>query len=142
MKITHTPPSDSWLSIFEDLHPESIRWDIEYKRQVINENDLSFWVVDNENSNLYLGEFIIGDGTLGDYMYLMSISSLKKGVGNFMWQYLIDLMYRVKTYRILGEARPGASWHLAQKYGAEKISDILNHGGTGETYINFIIELK
>jgi hypothetical protein len=142
MKITHTPPSDNWLAIFENLHPEPIRWDTEYKRQVINENDLSFWVVDNENINLYLGEFIIGDGTLGDYMYLMSISSLKKGVGNFMWQYLIDLMYEVKTYRILGEARPGASWHLAQKHGAKKVGDIVNHGDTGETYIDFIIELK
>jgi hypothetical protein len=142
MKITHTPPSDNWLTIFENLHPEPIRWDTEYKRQVINESDLSFWVVDGDNSNLYLGEFIIGDGTLGDYMYLMSISSLKKGVGNFMWQYLIDLMYEVKTYRILGEARPGASWHLAQKHGAKKVGDIVNHGDTGETYIDFIIELK
>jgi len=142
MKITHTPPSDGWLTVFEDLHPESIRWDIEYKRHVVNENDLSFWVVDEDNSDLYLGEFIVGDGTLGDYIYLMSISSLKKGVGNFMWKYLIDLMYKVKTYRILGEARPGASWHLAQKHGAKKIGDIVNHGGTGETYIDFFIELK
>lgn len=142
MKVTHTPPSDGWLTVFEDLHPESIRWDIEYKRHVVNESDLSFWVVDEDNSDLYLGEFIVGDGTLGDYIYLMSISSLKKGVGNFMWEYLIKLLSSKNVSRVLGEARPGASWHLAQKYGAKKISDIINHGGTNETYINFVIELK
>lgn len=141
MIITHTPPSDGWLTIFEELHPEPIRWDTEYKREVVNGSGLSFWVVDKENKDLYLGEFIVGDGTLGDYLYLMSISSLKKGVGNFMWKYLIELM-RKNVSKVLGEARPGASWHLAQKYGAVKISDIPNHGGTGETYINFVIDLK
>jgi len=142
MKITHTPPSDGWLTILEELHPESIRWDTEYKRQVVNNGELSFWVMDEDNENLYLGEFLLEDGTLGDYVYLLSISSLKKGVGSFMWEYLMELMREKKVSRILGEARPGASWHLAQKYGAVKISEIPNHGGTGESYVNFVINLK
>ena len=142
MIITHTPPSDSWLALLEEMHPESIRWDVEYKREVVKENNLSFWVVDKDNRSLYLGEFIVGEGVGGNYVNLLSISSLKKGVGNFMWQYLIELMREKRVNRLIGEARPGASWHLAQKYGAIKISEILNHGGTGETYINFYIDLK
>lgn len=142
MIITHTPPSDGWLTVLEELHPESIRWDTEYKREVVNEGSLSFWVVDEGNSNLYLGEFLVGEIAKENYVHLLSISSLKKGVGNFMWKYLIDLMHTKGVDRIIGEARPGASWHLAQKYGAIKISDILNHGGTGETYVNFYIDLK
>jgi hypothetical protein len=143
MKITHTPPSDSWLAVLEEVHPESIRWDVESKKQCIYKNDLCFWVVDSENDSLYLGEFLIDrDLETGHYAHLISISSLKKGAGNFMWEYLMTLLPSVGVDTIIGEARPGASWHLAQKHGAKKIGDIVNHGGTGETYIDFIIELK
>ena len=142
MIITHTPPSNAWLSVLEEVHPEPIRWDIERKRECVEENDLCFWVIDGDNKDLYLGEFLIGWETGNHYAHLLSISSLKKGVGNFMWKYLMTLPSFTDITTFLGEARPGASWHLAQKYGAVKVSNIINHGGTGETYINFIIEIK
>jgi hypothetical protein len=142
MEITHIPPSDSWLTVFEEMHPEVIRWDTEYKREVVEEDNLSFWVIDKENPDLYLGEFILGKRDWWDNVDLMSISSLKKGVGNYMWQYLIRLMRSKGIDRMVGEARPGASWYLAQKYGAIKVGNVPNHGGTGETYVEFYIDLK
>lgn len=142
MIITHDPPSDYWLNLFEAVHPESIRWDLDSKKHHIRYSPLSFWVTDdNERSHIYIGEFLISKESNKTAM-LDSISSFEKGVGNHMWKYLIKLLPLNGITNAIGEARPGASWHLAQKYGAEQTGISINHGDTGEDYIEFTIKFK
>lgn len=142
MRITHVPPSDYWIQKLENVHPELIRWSLYDKKEHIHSNPLSFWVVDDDEGNdIYLGEFLISNIN-NTFVILDSISSLEKGVGNYMWGYLITMLPSNGITRAIGEARPGASWHLAQKYGAEQTGISINHGGTGEDYIEFIIKFK
>ena len=142
MIITHKPPIDYWLKRLEDVHPESIRWDLHSKKCHAYANPLSFWVADDDEcSGIYLGEFLISKKS-NKTVILDSISSLEKGIGNYMWRYLIIMLPSNGITRAIGEARPGASWHLAQKYGAKQTGISINHGNTGEDYIEFTIKFK
>lgn len=140
MRITHVPPSDYWIQKLENVHPESIRWSLYDKKEHIHSNPLSFWVVDDDEGNdIYLGEFLISkiDDTS---VMLDSISSLEKGLGNHMWRYLIELLPSNNIKYAYGDARPGTSWYLAKKYGAEQTGISINHGNTEEDYIKFYIK--
>lgn len=135
--ISHITPSTSDLLTLESVHPESIQWPMRQKTKFCNENPLSFWEYNNAQ---VVGEFLV-QKKCDNYAELISISSLLPGTGTKMWEYLIPMLRRNEIDFATGHARLGASWHLAEKFGAEPLFPLYNWGGTGEVYMYFKLKI-
>lgn len=142
MIVTKDIPSRGVLAKMEDVHPESIRWDIEDKEHhVHNVDTLGYWLYN-------------GDGCIGEYLVSRrrhkvaggdSISILPKytgkGYAKFLTEYVLKDLAKLGYEEYEGEARPGASWHIIESLGGIKTGVSVNHGGTGEDYIRFSLPL-
>lgn len=137
MIITHIPPRTADLFILENLHPNEIQWSMKDKISFCASNRLSFWVYEGEDA---IGEFLI-EKKCDNYAELISISSSVSGIGNYMWKYLAPMLRGHGIKYATGHARQGASWHLAEKHGADRIFTCSNWGNTGEDYVFFKINL-
>ena len=143
IRISMETPSIEILQQMEDVHPESIRWDVHMKEAHLDGLcTFGYWLYED---NVCVGEYIasgIDDGTF----YGESISVLPeysgKGYAKLLTEYALEDACVMGFNRYIGEARPGASWHIVQSLGAIQTGVSVNHGGTGEDYIAFCLELK
>lgn len=137
MIITHNSPNTTHLFALENLHPKEIQWSMKDKIRFCAANPLSFWVNEGED---VIGEFLI-EKKCDNYAELISISSTVSGIGNYMWEYLAPMLRGNEIEYVTGHARLGASWHLAQKYGAQELFVLENWGNTGEQYVYFLLKI-
>jgi GNAT superfamily N-acetyltransferase len=141
--IVEETPSLFVLEKMELVHPPSIRWNIfEKRRYVMGPGCKGFWIMNGVTR--YAGEILLG---LGDIMSVegASISVLPsyKGLsyGKILTEHALGWA-REKGYRqYVGDARPGASWHIVESMGAEQVGLSVNHGETGEDYVSFVLNL-
>lgn len=137
-------PSLEVLQQMEDVHPEAIRWDIRDKEAHVKHfKTYPYWLYENDKC---IGEYITsvkwGEYTLrGDSISILPEYS-GKGYARALTEYVLEDAHSNGFTRYRGEARPGASWHIIESLGAVQTGISVNHGGTGEDYIEFCLELK
>lgn len=128
---------------FEKEHPEELRWDAKYKLYMLTEDKKiqGIWLKDKSE---IIGEILL-TWESSNVLHVDSITILpnyrSRGLGHDLVKLAIEWGTNSDYKYLTGEARKGASWKVFENFGAEKILEYENWGGTKETYVSFKIEL-
>lgn len=142
IRVLKEPPSREVLQAMEDVHPESIRWDIEDKESHIHDvHTLGYWLYDGD---VCIGEYLVSyrrqSVSGGDSISILP-EYAGRGYAKLLTRYVLNDLTLFGYEEFIGEARPGASWHIIESLGGIKTGVSVNHGGTGEDYIRFYLPL-